>query len=497
MRELYTTQYHSDTFTDENLLYKGKLMSPDRLNRGLTWMYGKDSDAYPLLYLTEGQGNFKRITKKALNDTQYEWDVFGRMKVTSKVLGLVNSSNTYPGINFTPFEVDFEDNWLIPQHAVFTPDGEFQVRVEKEPTMISPNRYRYTFTILTGDNTKYVTLDNFIEGNSWALSAPATTASKSDGTRSNEMTPGKWTNQFGFHRFSKVIAGNITNKVVVIEFDTEGGGKTNYWLPFSMKQFEMSRKLMVETDLWHSEYNRDANGVIHNKDWENGEPVPKGAGVYEILDSVGNHDTYSILTLDKFDSVLNRIYSNRIGDTPTEIVLYTGAGGIRMFDAALRAASVENLYFQKVGEETVSGKGGYLEYGKYFNTYKTIDNKIITVINSDFFNQGIRARQDREQGRMYNGFPHYSYNMVFLDHSMNDSGERNIQIVYEDGREFMTGVYRGMTNLPGEWGAMQAKGSNEPMLLSTRKDLAAYEVFQSIGISISNPTTSFWLEFAA
>lgn len=497
MRELYSTAYHSDTFTDENLLYKGKLMSPDKLNRGLTWMFGKDTDKFPLLYLTEGQGNFKKIKSKALNDTQYEWDVMGRNKVTSRVLGLVNSSNTKPGLGFTPFQVDFEDRWLIPTHAVFSPDGDYQVRVEGEPIPQGTNRHRYTFTILTGDPTKYIPVENFQEGRHWALSAPATTASKSDGTRSNEMTPGKWTNQFGFARFSKQISGNITNKVLVVEFDTEGGGKSNYWLPFSMKQFEMSRKLQLETDLWHSEYNRDANGVIHNRDMENGEPVPKGAGVYEILDSVGNHDTFSLLTLNKLDSVINRIYNNRVDETPTEIVLYTGSGGMRMFDYALREAAKSNMYFEKVGQETISDKNGYMQYGQYFNSYKTIDGKIITIINSEFFNHGIRAKQDRAEGRVLNGFPHYSYNMVFLDHSMNDSGERNIQIVYEEGREFMTGVYRGMTNLPGEWEPMNAKASSEPMLLSTRKDMAAYEVFQSLGISISNPTTSFWLEYAA
>ena len=491
MKEVQVTQYHSDQFTDENTLYKGRLLSPEKLNRGITWLYGKDSDRMPLLYLTEGQGNFKRIKPKKLNDTQYTWPVFGRMKHTSKCLGLANTNNTKPGLNAGTFEVDFEDNWFIPHYAAYTPNQSHQVRIQGEPVKMSPNRWRYTFMLLTGTVADWITLDNFAAGSVWVMGAPSTTASKGDGNRSNTMTPGEYTNQFGYHRFSKQIAGNITNKVVEYQFDTEGGGKTNAWMPFEMLQFELDRKLYVETDLWHSEYNRDSNGVILNKDPETGEPLPKGAGVKEIITSIGNHDTYSNLTIDKFDSVINRIFSNRIGKTPTEIVLYTGAGGKRMVHNALADAAASNLYFEKVGAETIRNDGGYLQYGKYFQSYKTIDGRILTIVETELFNQGVHAEQDRANGRELNGFPYYSYNLVFLDHSMTSEGDRNIQLVYETGQEFLTGIYKGLTPVPKEWGAM-----GDTKWMSTRKDVATYEIKQSIGINISNPTTSFWLEYA-
>lgn len=491
MKELYTTQYISDQFTDENTLYKGRLIEPEQLNRAITWLYGKDTDRMPLLYLTEGQGNFKKMKPKKLNDTQYTWPVFGRMKHTSVCLGLANTNNTAPGLNIGTFEADFEDNWFIPQYAAYSPNQEHQVRIQGEPTQISPNRWRYTFMLLTGDPTQFISLDNFAAGSVWVMGAPSIPASKSDGNRSNTMTPGEYTNQFGYHRFSKQIAGNVASKVVVYEFEKEGGGKTNAWMPFEMLQFELDRKLLIETDLWHSEYNRDANGVIHNKDPETGEPIPKGAGVKEIITTIGNHDTYSSLTINKFDSVINRIFSNRIGSTPTEIVLYTGAGGKRMVHNALADAAASNLYFEKVGAETIKESEGYLQYGKYFQSYKTIDGRVLTVVETELFNQGVHAEQDRANGRELDGFPFYSYNLVFLDHSMTTENDRNIQLVYEDGREFETGIYKGMAKVPVEWAAM-----DKNKWISTRKDIATYEIIQSGGINISNPTTSFWLEYA-
>jgi hypothetical protein len=91
---------------------------------------------------------------------------------------------------------------------------------------------------------------------------------------------------------------------------------------------------------------------------------------------------------------------------------------------------------------------------------------------------------------MYKGLPLSSYTGVFLDHSKTSSGERNIQIVYEEGREHQVGVYKGMTPLPQEWGLVN------DVRIATKVDEASYEVISSQGINISNPTTSFWLDLS-
>lgn len=490
MKELYSTTYNSETYTDENVLYKNNLIDTPTLSRGLTYLYGKDSELFPLLSLTEGQNGITSLKKKSLDDTQYTWNVMGRMKHTSVVIGLANPNNTKPGLGYTTFEVDFEDNMLLKFYGATSPDKEHNIRIQGTPIKIGAKQYRVRFILNTSNPEEYIDLANFAKGSAWVMSAPSVAASKSDGTTSNSMAPGKWTNQFGYSRFSKPIAGNV-DKVCNIEFDLEGGGTTNMWMPWEMKQWEIDRRLMLEEELWNGKYNRDKFGQIHLKDEESGEPIPKGAGIKEILKTTGQYDTFGTLTLAKIDSVITSLFSNRVDDTPMELVFYTGSGGIRAFNQAVKNSIGTNHYYDKLGqEEIMSGKDGYLSYGKYFMQYRTVDGHIITLKKAKIFDQGLYAELDRANGNMYNGLPEESYNMLLLDMSNNNDGERNIQLVGEKGREVVTGVYKGMSPLPGAWGAI---GSDK--LLSTKKDEASYEVFVSQGITITNYTTSYYMKF--
>lgn len=492
MREIQAITYNSERFTDENVLYKNRLIDPVSLSRGLTYLYGKDTDMFPLLSLTDGQSGLVSVTPTKLNDTQYTWNVMGRMKHTSRNLGLVNASNTKPGLGYTPFEVYFSDDWFLKFYSITSPDKQSTCRIQGNPVRIASNKFKVKLILLGGTPDAYVDLSNFEGNKAWVMGAPSVSLSKSDGTSSNSMSPGKWTNQFGLYRFSKNITGNVANKVVNLELDLEGGGTTSMWMPFEMKQFEIDRRLMLEEELWNSKYNRDEYGNIMNKDDETGEPIPRGAGIKDILYTTGQYDTYGTLTLAKIDSIINRLVSNRVDiNTPMELVFYTGKGGIRMLNEAIKNDAAGKSYYEKLGmEEIRSGKDGWLNYGTYFNQYKTIDGHTFTVKSASIFDNGLYAEMDKANGNLYNGFAHTSYDMFLLDHSKTSEGDRNIELVAEAGREILTGVYKGLTNLPKEWAAM-----GDSRIISDRKDEASYEVMVSQGIAMRNYTTSFWLNF--
>lgn len=489
MRELYATEYDSNTYLDENLLYKTGLIDQVTLSKNLTYLWGKDSDMFPLLTATQGQNAFASIKANELNDTQYTWPVMGRTRWTTKVVALADTGLTTPGLGYSQFDVIFEDNWIHYQYSAYTPDQLYQVRFQSEPKKESEKRWRVTVQLITSDATAYVPLTNFYAGQAWAMGPTSVAGQLSDGTTSNRMTPGKLTNQFGWQRYSKVISGNIANKVTNIEFDLEGGGKTNMWLPVELKQWETERRMLDETDLWFSEYNRTTAGVITTMDPETGLPIPKGAGVKQIIKTAGNYDTFSVLTKAKFDSTARTVFDNRVDSTPQEIVLYTGLGGAEMFHTMLMNEAAE--YVVAVGNKVVTGDKS-LSFGAYFNKYQMISGKVITVRSCKMFDHGALAEQDRENGRMYNGYPLFSYNLVFIDHSLDDGGERNVTLVAEKGREEIAGVYVGLTNLPEAWKAVAGRDSK----LSTPKDKASYEVMTSRGINFKNATTSFWLEMA-
>lgn len=489
MREIGTVKFDSNQYSDTNMLMNFDLIDPVHLNRSLTYLWGKDSDKFPLLTLTEGQDAV--MTKVRLNggDTQYVWEIAGRQRVTSRLKKLISDKTMVQP--YATIEVEMEDNWFIYQHTAIAPSG-MQYRIQNEGIATSTGGYRYRFTNMSGNPVSADAVDkDFISGAIWALGASTIPASKSDGNRSNNQSFSKATNQYGYYRFSKEIAGNMGNKVVDIAFDTESGNTRNLWMPYEMKMWEINRREMLEEDLWFSEYNRDKNGIIHLIDEKTGEVIPRGAGVLDTLKAVGNYETYSTLTLNRLDRIINRLYDNRIDTTTDEIVLYAGTGFARLFNDAIYADARLKNYFMALGNKEVQdGTDGMLSYGKYFNRYQMQNGKVITVKIVDMFNHGIRARRDQEAGRMVNGLPLTSYTAVFLDHSLMSNGERNIQFVCEEGREFKVGVYRGMAELPASWGLAATKQ------ISDTKDIASYEVLGSQGINITNPTTSFWLDMA-
>lgn len=477
--------FDSSEYTDVNFLYSNQLVDVPTISKNMTYVHGKDSNAFPLTYTTEGQNALSKVTSKKLNDTQYTWDIMGRLRLTSKVVGVVGSTGiTSYGVGFTPFEVEFEDGWFIKDYGATSPDGEHQVRIQGKGS--KPNSYMMIIT--SGNIEEGIPASNFVAGKSWVMGAPAVSLSKSDGNRTNRQTPGKLTNQYGLYRYSMNIAGNVSNKATVYQFELDGGGTTDMWIPEEMRQFDYDRRILNESELWYSKYNRDEFGNVTTIDDETGEVVPKGAGVKEMLTEAGNHSTYTTLTLDKLEGTINRIFSNYLGDQEPEIVLYTGDGGIREFNNAIKNTAQGNSYYEKLGAEEIRERGGFLEYGKYFKSYRTIDDKVLTVVNTSLFNHGPRAQMDKANGELINGFSKESYNMVYLDHSQDDKGERNIQMITEDGREYIANIYKGMANLPPMWGAVSGN------LIATRKDIASYEVMESKGINMRNATTSFWLE---
>lgn len=489
MRELGVVKFDSKTYSDRNMILNFNLATPAEIDMNLTYLWGRDEDRFPLLTLTAGQGAIDFKVKVNGGDTQYTWPIATRLRVTSRVKKLITTTDA-PGINFGTIEVLMEDNWFIYQHTAISPSG-VQFRIQNEGVASEMGGYIYRFTNMSGNAENYAPTSDFNPGAVWALGAPTIPGSKSDGNRSNNQAPAKAINQYGYYRFSKEIAGNMSNLVVNIEFPTEGGGTTNLWMPYEMKVWEITRREMLEEDLWFSEYNRDVNGIIHLTDEKTGEAIPRGAGVRDILRAVGNYETYGpILTLSRLDRIIHRIFDSRIDTIVKEIVLYCGKGFSYMFnDAIYRDARFKN-YFVTLGANEIESAGGWMSYGKYFNKYKLINGQTLTIKVVDIFDNGIRARRDREAGRTYNGLPLTSYTAVFMDHSLGMDNKSNIQFVCEEGREYKAGVYLGMADVPDSW---RAAKTNQ---LSDRQDIASYEVLGSQGINIKNPTTSFWLDFA-
>lgn len=484
MRVLETGRYDDRGYSNEESVANLMLQSPVEINAFLTYNYGLDDDRFPLTFMTEGQG---AKGTDSVATVQWTWKTMGRMKFIDYVT-YFNTSNTKPGLGGAEFEVHFATHWFIEQYGLIAPDGT-QYRIQKD---LGESAYGYCYILapVNPDPTAFCDHDNLAKGTYWSLAAPTVSESYSKGNRSNTMGPGKMTSQLEFFRFSKEVAGNISNVVTKYEFQQgESGGTTNLWISEEMRQFNLNMRVMNEERLWLSTYNRLPDGTIKLKDRDNGKPIPRTAGMLEICRE-SNYDTYGeFLTLTKLERTVGDVLNKDTDDGTMEIVLMAGKGFIQDFQHAIENEAMSKGFITPLGEKKIMDNGNALAYGKYFNKYITPDGHIITVKHCSFFDKGTIAEAAKANGQIHprTGLPITSHQACFIDFSTY-KGERNVRIVRQKGQEYIAKVIEGMTPIPASWGVATSNRA------ATEIDMSRYEIKGSMGLQVNNTTKMFLLQ---
>lgn len=472
---LYHDRFDSKGFTDENSLANALLTKPDTISSVITFLAGKEEDNFPLHFMTEGQKGGLKSTKE-INDIQYEWSTFKRLRKGSKIH--TYSGGASAGIGGSAIVVTMEDGWLIPQYLIVTPN-QTVMRCETK-TPVGGNLYEYTFRLWAAEPTEYLDASQLVVGTTWVMEGGAPVSeSFSMGNKSNIVTPGKMRNQISILRKSYHLGGNVANKTVELKFKVNGAD-TNLWIDFERWQHMLNWRYDCEEHYWNSKYNRNVYGQIVNKDPDTGLPIPTGAG---IDDQIKNRDTYGVLTARKIkNTVLDVTYG--ASDGPLNIVLYTGVGGAEAFHDAMLEES--NRYGQIIGDKFIENTPGGLSLGKYFNRYLTPQGHIITVKLVNIFDYGSRAQNAPKHP--ITGLPMTSYDMYFVDQSMYE-GEKNLIMVTQKGRSFIEGVEKGMAAIYTMNG-MPAPSNN---YVSTEQDKSSVHYMAAKGVCIRRNTHCFKL----
>jgi len=478
---------HNETFSDEgytnNLsLTQARMTRPDSLNPVITHLMGQESKKFPLLYLTEGQA--KGVKYVEIQDVEYDWPVFGRLRRTDAVAGHDYAAIDKPGLGGLPVYVVFKTAWLKYQHNIISPNGTV-CRVLSKPEKVSTG-YKYQLDIVRNSNNAFVNLSELQTGVLWSMNGGANVAeSYSVGNESNKQMPGKLKNQIGIIRKSYEIAGNVSNRVTTFNFNINGKSES-YWLPFEEWQHEMNFKEDCEESLWESKYNRDAYGNIMNIDPDSQLPIPYGAGLKE---QIPNRDTYGKLTLKKLKNIISEVTYGATDADQMNIVLFTGMGGKEEFsDAIMNEASGWTLY-QGALNNTITGSPMSLVFGSAFVSYRHIDGHIVTVAHLPYLDFGGTAQN--APLHPVSGKPMTSYEMHFVDMSTYD-GENNVQLVSQKGRSLIRGIEQGMTLLKNlNYG--NYSGNTMDIKLSTSQDKTAIHYLKTLGVAVRRNTHCFSL----
>jgi hypothetical protein len=477
-RILFGQTFDPKGHTNENSLAAARLTSPDKINQTLTYLQGKESDKFPLTFLTEGQkGGTKGIS---INDIQYTWDFMDSFDKYDTVL---TSDYAPDAVIRGEAVVTMKTNWLKYQHTIVGEDGT-RLRVNARPQKTSGG---FLYRLAPTGQNDVIPAAILTRNSKWAMEGAGTVSeSLSFGNESNIVTPGKLRNQISVLRKSYHIAGNISNKVVECHLPTKSGGTSKLWMPYEEWLHEMTWKQHVEEHQWWSQYNRDANGVINKIDPDTGLPIPEGAG---LVAQIPHRDTYSTLTVDKLDkTVLSVMYGRYDGVGNKDIVLYTGIGGAREFDAALKNKT--SGINQITGDKFISGSGHNLTYGGYFSAYETREGNKIIVKILNILDYGSRAKVAPKHP--VTGLPLTSYNMFFVDHTVYD-GIPNVRLVHQNGRSFIRGIEQGMA-LKGGSDFSDYSGNSKSLSVSTSQDKTSIHFLKTAGVMLNKNSHCFWLE---
>lgn len=473
---VYHDTFDGKGFTDENSLANAMLTEPDAIDPVITHLLGLENKKLPLSFLSEGQG---KSGSQPVKDIQYTYGVMNRLNKPLVVVKTDYSAGDNPGVGVSTFWVTFKTNWAKYQHTIESANGTV-ARINGQPIPDGPY-YKYPLELITADPSESCPISELQPGTKWVMTAGANVAqSRSEGTSSNVVMPGKMKNQLSILRKSYRIAGNISNKTVECKF-TVNGKKTSLWMNFEQWQHLLNWKVDLEEHCWWAKYNRTANGEILNKDKTTGEPIPVMAGLDQ---QIPNRDTYSFLTASKLKKTVRDVMFGATDTGKMDVVLFTGIGGMEEFDSALKEESAG--FSQVTGDKFVRGAGNHLILGGYFHQYEHVDGHVITVKHLPLLDEGNRAL--KAPLHPITNLPMTSYEMYFIDMSVYD-GARNLVMMHEEGRSMVTGILQGMAQTP-----MNFSGNSKNLNLATERDESSIHFMATKSILLRRNTHCFKLE---
>jgi len=492
--------FDAKAMLDENNFYAQRNGDPAELTMKLTWLLGDSTKSFPLAMATMGDivsadGGFKTTNTKVkeLDDLQFTWPVMSRLNKAS-VVATTNSTADL-GKGLIPFKVVFTDNWIKRNYMIESPLG-IQAYVLGDPVKVSEG-YEYTLQLNAVSDQTVCPTSEVTASALWCDLNTFNAESESRGTEFKRVAPGKYKNQMSIIRMSHQWAGNSANKVMAITINAEGKEPLKLWMDFEHYQFERAWLEEVEHMFWYSRYNRRSNGEIPLKDIMTGKPIPTGAG---LLEQINNYSTYTRLTYAYLQNVIANALFGQSDTDGMSITLYTGRGGMREFDRAMKEAGITQMVLSggagNVADKFIKGANYDLALTGFFDTMYHIDGYVIKVKHNPIFDYGRRAVKSPLHPET--GFPLESYRMVFIDDGMFD-GEPNLQFVAEKGRRFLHGVVQGLTPIPKQYKIIQGLRSfDEGTLaaLSSDIDAASYHRLSTGGLNLRRGNTSLHLEIS-
>ncbi len=435
LMQVLKTYYNDSQMTDTNSLVNALMEKPEELSPIITHLAGREEKKFPLSFLTEGVGNTKSIDR-------YEYEY--RVKTHEvNVRPVISSSGT--GVGGSTFTITFPDRWFVFPYTLVSESGVL-ARIMEEPVQTADG-YRYTMKLVSPDAAALSGTADLEEGAMWGMLFANVGIDFSRGNASNWSAPGLVRSKIGTVRKSYQFSGNAKDYVAEFELPLKEGQTTKLWMDYEEYRHMLKFKEECEMYYWYGQRTHTDDGNTRMVD-ENGQPVVSGPGLFE---QIINKDTYSDLTQSKIEDVIGDLFYGMTDATDKQVTLFTGIGGAREFDKALRnyyatgngsatSMSQSQSYLKTTESKFITGSGRSLGITGYFTSYDHIDGHTVNVVKVPLFDHGPVAQASRKHPQ--SGLPLESYRMVFVDQSTYD-GQNNLQMINKKGREMLRWAVAG------------------------------------------------------
>jgi hypothetical protein len=403
-------------------------------------------------------------------------------------------SDTAIGANGSTFKVVFPDKWFIFPYTLVSQTGEL-ARIMKDPEPVGDG-YEYTLQLVSpgAAGLSAAAGGDLATGAFWGMLYANVGIDFSRGNASNWAAPGLVRSKIGTIRKSYQFSGNAKDYVAEFNLPTKEGSSTKLWMDYEEYRHMLKFKEECEMYYWYGQRTHDDAGRTQMTD-ENGQPVVSGPG---LLEQIINKDTYSTLTQKKIEDVIGDLFYGMTDATDKQVTLYTGIGGAREFDKALRnyyatgisggniaSGAAANAYLRTTESKFITGSGRSLGITGYFTSYDHIDGHTVNVVKSPLFDHGPVAQASKKHPE--SGLPLESYRMVFVDQS-NYDGENNLQMINKKGREMLRWAVAG---------SVVPKGFKESDTRASDIDGASVHMLKTAGILLRRFDTSLDLQCTA
>lgn len=475
LQQVLKTYYNDQQMTDTNSLVNALMEKPQELSPIITHLAGREEKKFPLSFLTEGVGNTRSIDR-----FEYEYRVKTHEVNVRPVVTAVGD-----GAGGSMFTVTFPDKWFIFPYTLVSQSGVL-ARIMSEPTP-DAGGYKYTLKIVSPDVSSMPATD-VAAGALFGMLYANVGIDFSRGNASNWSAPGLVRSKIGTVRKSYHFSGNAKNYVAEFTLPMKEGSSTKLWMDYEEYRHMLKFKEECEMYYWYGQKTYDDKGNNQMLD-ENGQPVISGPGLFE---QIINKDTYSTLTQKKIEDVIGDLFYGMTDATDKQVTLYTGVGGAREFDKAMRnyyggatAGGGTSNYLQTTESKFITGSGRSLGITGYFTSYDHIDGHTVNVVKVPLFDHGPVAQASLKHPE--SGLPLESYRMVFVDQSTYD-GENNLQMINKSGREMMRWAVAG---------SVVPKGFTETDTRASDIDGASVHMLKTAGILLRRFDTSLDLQCVA